>query len=299
MNYILLAVSVAFFALNTVSLKFFQSKIKINSPSVRFFQAMSALVAAASGALFRGLTLPSVATLLFGLAFGLLFFLTAYSTARCFACGPMSLTSVIINMSLSVPIVYSFFVFDEAIIPRRTVGLCLMLLSIVFSGLSQSGKGDPSSEKRKKGGLVWLMFVLLGFLSNGFASVVQKENQFKEGAESASTFLAIGYLFASILFIITFFVENKGKMLSPKKDVRSFPFMIVLALLAGLGSIVGQGLLGTLSTKIDASVLYPCLNGGLALTSSAVSIFAFREKATPMKLLSLGIGLAAIVLLAM
>ncbi len=295
MNYILLFVSVIFFAVNTVSLKLFQTKIQKNPASVRLFQSGTCAVASLLSALFGGLIVPEVSTLILGIAFGFLFFLTSYSTSRCFACGPMSLTSVIINMSLSVPIVYSFIVFNEEIIARRIVGLCLMLTAIVLSGLSQSGK----NKSEKKGGLMWLCFVLLGFFCNGFSAVIQKQNQFGAGAQSAPTFLSIGYICAALFFLILFFIENKGKFLSPKKDVTSLPIFIFIMIFAGLGSIVGNTLLGNLSTKIDASILYPCLNGGLALLSSLVSIFIFKEKATVMKIFSLLVGLSAIVLLAM
>ncbi|MBE6608859.1 MAG: hypothetical protein E7633_09940 [Ruminococcaceae bacterium] len=295
MNYILLFVSVIFFAINTVSLKLFQTKIQKNPASVRLFQAGTALVASVFSALFGGLILPEVSTFILAVAFGVLFFLTAYSTSRCFECGPMSLTAVIINMSLAVPIVYSFIFFKEAIIARRVVGLCLMLLSIILSGFSQSGK----NKNEKKGGIVWLCIVLIGFFSNGFASVIQKENQFTAGKESASTFLSIGYLCAALLFLCLFFIENKGKFLSPKKDISSLPVFLFIMVFAGLGSIVGYTLLGDLSTKIDASILYPCLNGGLALVASLVSMLVFKEKPTFMKILSLIVGLSAIILLAM
>ena len=56
-------------------------------------------------------------------------------------------------------------------------------------------------------------------------------------------------------------------------------------------------LLGKLSASVVAAILYPCINGGLAVFTTLLSFFFFREKPTALKIISILLGAAAIVVL--
>ena len=73
---------------------------------------------------------------------------------------------------------------------------------------------------------------------------------------------------------------------------------IIITVVSGGGSFVGNMVLGKLSVRMDAAVLYPCVNGGLAVLTSIVSAVFFKEKMSLIKIISVAVGAAAIVLLA-
>ena len=62
--------------------------------------------------------------------------------------------------------------------------------------------------------------------------------------------------------------------------------------------MIGQITLLAVNTKIPAIILFPCLNGGIALLSAIAFLSMFKEKINFSKIISLILGLVAIVLLA-
>ncbi len=192
-------------------------------------------------------------------------------------------------MSLSIPIIYSLVVFGERPETIRLIGMLLMVFTIIFSavGKSDSGKGKVST--------VWIICVLTAFLANGVTAVLQKQNA-KLGGDG-STFLAIAYFVAFLSFTVIYLIENKGEPFKWNENFYKGALVVPVTFLAGIGSFVGNGLLGSLSIQIDASILYPCLNGGLALMVSVISFVFFKEKFTMRKAISMALGITAIVLL--
>lgn len=289
MLYLQLFISIAFFCLCSSMTRLFQLKIWKRKPSIRLFQAGFCLTASVAYVLAGGRKVLSPLSVCLAVSFGLLFCLAVYMGAKCLDCGPMSITSVITNMSLSIPIVYSLVVFGERPEPIRYVGMLLMIFTIAFSAL---GKADSGKGKVSR---VWVVCVLIAFFANGVTAVLQKQNAKLSG--DGNTFLAIAYFVAFLSFTVIYLVENKGERFSWKESFDRGALVIPVTLLAGIGSFVGNGILGYLSIRIDASILYPCLNGGLALMVSLVSFAFFRERFTARKAVSMALGITAIVLL--
>ncbi len=210
-------------------------------------------------------------------------------SSRCLECGPMSLTSVITNMSLSIPIIYSLAVFGEVPTPLRVAGLVLMIATFVISALGKTGNGNGRVST------VWTVCVIIAFFANGITAVLQKQNAMHKGDNTS--FLALAYFVAFVCFFGIFLVENKGQRFKWSENFKCGAAVVPITFLAGIGSFVGNGLLGSLSTRVDATILYPCINGGLALMSSAVSFLFFKEKFSAVKALSMAVGISAIILL--
>ncbi|MBR3751305.1 MAG: hypothetical protein IKK58_05975 [Clostridia bacterium] len=303
MDQLMIFLSVLFFCLSSTVIRFFQLKLRINDWSFRLYQSCYCLVASALNFIFYGVrTAPLTLTVIYAVCFGILFFTASFLNARCLDIGPMSLTSVITNLSLSIPLVFSLIVYGENISLLGGVGLCLLVVTIFLSAFSSSNDGG------KRVNLQWLIAVFFAFASNGTTAVLQKVNQTMLEGKSDGAFLGIAYGVGGIIYFGVFIVTLINRKKHPEKqsghyvkrdvDTKYVLYFIIAVLLTGLGSFMGNGLLNILSVKVDAAILYPCINGGLALMCSLVSMLLFKERVSLRKIITLAIGITAIVCLA-
>lgn len=242
--------------------------------------------------------LPSAETLLYGIAFGVFFFLASAMGAKGNMIGSMALTSVTMNMSLVVPLLYSIFLLKEDFTVLHLLGFVFFTASVVCSAWTR--------DEQKKSGFLWLVVVLVGFCANGLTATIQKIYVINASVNQDSVFLGVAYLVASLCFLGKYVLQyahrTYGKAPSP---IEMTPFltngylvkMIGVALIAGIGSFGGNLLLGRLAPVIEAAILYPCINGGLAICTALISFGFFKEKPTRQKLFSILLGCVAIVVL--
>lgn len=147
----------------------------------------------------------------------------------------------------------------------------------------------------KKVRLLWLVFALIAFFSNGVTAVLQKQSKLSAPESNGNIFMGLAYLVAASVQAITFLLKSKSAPNTAK--FRFSPLCAALILCAGLGSFVGNAVLLRLSTQVPAALLYPFVNGGLCITVSVFSIRIFREKLTVFKACAIAVGLASIVFL--
>ena len=73
--------------------------------------------------------------------------------------------------------------------------------------------------------------------------------------------------------------------------------LIPLLIMSSMGGFIGNSILMSLNTAMPASLLYPLVNGGIAVIVAIASCVIFQEKLTLQRLLTILTGLAAIVAL--
>ena len=298
MSPIFILISVLAFACNGFGTRLFQTKFKNVPQRLPLYQSIFCLISMLCFWGYGKFAMPALETLLFGIAFGVFFFLASASSAKGNMIGSMALTSVIINMSLIVPLLYSIFLLDETPTILHLVGFAFFTASVVCSAWTK--------EKQKKASLLWLLVVMVGFCSNGLTATIQKIYVMNTETKQDSVFLGVAYLVASLCFLGKYLWQYVRRVTDKTAaPVEMAPFlkngylikMILVALLAGAGSFGGNLLLGRLTPHFDAAVLYPCINGGLAICISLISFFFFREKPTLQKIISILLGCVAIVVL--
>ena len=295
---ILVLVSVLAFSLNGTSIRLFQTRARDAVRRLPLYQSVFCLIAALLFAAKGGFALPSLMTLLYGIAFGVFFCLATAMSAKGFAMGSMALTSLIINMSLIIPMLYSILFEREPVELLHVIGFLLFFASLCLSAHTAGDAAEADKKRSRRAGWLWLCVILLGFFSNGFTATLQKNYALHSPVNQDEMFLAVAYVVACLLFAARF-LANRGKPAEGAPADRSVDLLLLigLALTAGLGSFGGNLLLGILSTEIPGAILYPCINGGLALCTSLISFTLFREKPTAQKLASLVVGCGAIVVL--
>lgn len=293
-NGILILISVLCFSANAILTRTFQVKLQKRSHSINLYQALFTLTASAAYFVLSfcqnlkfsaHIILPSI---LFGICFaGAVLF-----SAKCSELGFMSISSVITNLSLILPVMFSWIVTKDIITPNGVIGLILIIITFLMSAAS-AGEGENKNLKR------WILFIIIAFVCNGSSAIVQKQYKASFGEQDLMLFMGFSYLTAAFIFFITFFKRNKGCSTKITKQVTSFPYLILLAVISGLGSFGGNGILGFLCDKVNGGILYPCINGGLSVAAAISSFAIFKEKLSFKKTLAVIIGISAIVILNM
>ncbi len=291
MNYLLILVSVLSFSVNNAATRIFQLRVRYSKERLPVYQALFCLCAAVFFWAYNGFAAFPPKAILFGTFFGVLFFSASALAAWGYANGSMALTSLITNCSLLIPVFYSVFFRNEPFTVNYIVGLILFLLSLLISSGLIGGKKQNAS-------LLWLSIVMLAFLSNGATAVIQKVFVSSDGGDHLGVFMAFAYFCAGVCFVVRYTVMRaKSEEAEAAYDAKTFGLALLLSIMSGAGSFGGNLLLGILSARVDGALLYPCINGGLCLTVSVFSFLFFKEKPTKTKLLSLLVGIAAIVVL--
>ncbi len=292
MNTIYILLAVFAFAANSITIRAFQLKGSKCDYDINLFQALFCIVSAVSYFISGRFSFDlNFAQLLSAAMFGIFFAFAVLFSAACYVSGPMSLTSVIVNSSVIIPVLYSCITLNESITATQLVGFILLIVTFVLSAF------QSNADAKNRVNFKWLIFVLIAFVSNGITAVIQKLYKISAPMSDGNAFMGMAYLFSAIVLLTSYFRQRSGHE-NKQKLVEIFsPVNIVLVLVAGLGSFIGNGTLMNLSTVVPAALLYPFLNGGICLAASVFSVFVFRERLTVKKAITILVGLSAVIIL--
>lgn len=231
-------------------------------------------------------------TCIYGIIMGVLsvafqiFYICAFSK------GKMTLTVIINNFSMILPMTVSFILFDEKFGIIKVIGTVLALISFILSTAKEKNRID--FEKKNKAGFQWLLFTLLVFLSNGLISINQKIYSAFTQKLQVFEFVAIAYITAAALsFLILSIIALKNKESICKKQ----PKVIASGCLVGILLGVFQCVSTYAASVIDGTILYSTYNCGVSLLSAVTGRILFKESLSKKQYLGVFIGIVAIVFL--
>lgn len=199
------------------------------------------------------------AAFLIGSAFIGLFWLIAISAQKI----GTAISAVSNKMSVVIPVVAAFILYDEQITVIKIVAILITLLG-VYLAFSIKHKLDPS--------LVYLPIII--FISNGFLDTFIKYTQATYIGES-DEFLFVPSLFsvAMVIGFITLIFQKKHRAAVNKTSVIGG---IILGVF-NYGSI--YFLIKTLGLEnMESSVIFPINNIGIVIVTSLLSVLIFHEK---------------------
>lgn len=227
-----------------------------------------------------------VPTVRYGLIYGILLTVATLSGYFALKCGPMGLTSALVAFSLVIPLFYGVFVLREVPGVCRVIGLILILPTVLLMNYTPKKKEEDGERLSAK----WWALVLLTLVCNGFGSLIQKQQQTDYPGEGKATFLCVAMLVSTVIFgigLLTLIGKSPAHPLS--------------CLVNGGVSGVANGMTGfltlTLSAAVASSVLFPVISVATLASSLLCGWLFFREKIPAVRLLGVGIGAIAIVLL--
>lgn len=224
-------------------------------------------------------------TLWYGLLYGCLMCLSMYAGFRALGLGPMSLTSLIVSFSVLLPLLYGLFFCHEEFGPLKIGGLAALVVALIFANLGKKNGNQKETNYPK-----WLLYTMLTFLSNGMASILQKQHQLDYPGLYLSEFMLYAMLVCVLVFGVAALCSIRPRDYPTLRGKR-------YGLLSGVcGGLVNYGTLA-LSGMENASVLFPALSAGTILLSLLCGTLLFGERLRWPHYLALVAGTAAIVLL--
>lgn len=281
-NGILLLLIVIFVSTQQVTKKGFSSRV---SGGVMTFSAASCVAALAvflvtSGGKLSFSTDFLVYSALFAVSYGaaVVFGVLAVKT------GPLSLTSLLTSFSLLIPTFYGIFALHEPVSGTLYLGLGLLLVALVLINLEKKGEKKQITVR-------WVVYVLLGFVGNGACSTVQKVQQMDLNGAYKNEFMIVALVMTILGIGICALLMERGKI---KESLRKGAAFYIPC---GLANGIVNFLVIVLSTRMDASVMFPVISGGGIVLAFLVSILFYKEKLSLWQLVGSGLGLVSVVLL--
>lgn len=200
--------------------------------------------------------------------------------------GPFSISCMLINLSMIIPAVFSIIFFDEKLTLSKLSGFILCLTAL-FLNTKSDGKEVNSK---------WFFYVIAALVSTGSLSVVQKIFAKSAYSNELSQFIFLGYFVAFLVTLIVILIQKKKKSEITFK-VNKHNILLILGIVLCLG--VFQYFNTMANSFIDAIVLNPSVCGLSTMLSSISGRIIFKEKFTRKQLLSIFVGVVAIILISL
>lgn len=225
-------------------------------------------------------------TLIGGCIFGIgsICFQVFYVSA--FSAGSVSMTVMIVNMGMIIPIIVSKVIYDEPLGISRIIGIILTVVNFYLT---------TEKTSNSKISLKWILFTLAAMIANAMNSTTQKIYTNSFPSEKASAFVPISYLAAVMVSVIILLVfKIRGQQRTYKINFK----VIAPAFTIGVILAVFQIINIYATSVIDGTLLLPAYNGGLTLFTTLASGIVFKtERLTTRQNISIVLGIIAIVLM--
>lgn len=220
----------------------------------------------------------------YGLASCIMFAAGFYSMFLALQWGSFVATKLIASFSGVISICYGIVFLKEPAGVFTYIGIVLMFLSVFLMNVK-----EEESEK-KSISFKWLVCVLVTAVSNGFIAVISRMQQIHFQQAYDNEFMILSFGGSCILLTLLALICQRGSL---KEIVRYGTLYGALT-----GAFNGSNNLVNLITYlyIPISVATPAKTGLGCVFSFLVSVLVYREKFTKRQLVSVLIGILALVL---
>lgn len=220
----------------------------------------------------------------YSVAFGLIYCISYFLTFVALACGPFTLSMLIISYSLVFPILYGIIFLHESVSVFKCIGFVLLMISLFFVR-------ENKDEKEKKISAKWIAAIIVVMLGNGVLAIIQKVQQLKFNNECNNEFMIIALAVSAAVLLIGGLVKDRKQL---KEIIR---FGIPYAGSAGVANGVNNLLTIAVNNLLPLSVVQPVCSGMKIVISFLSATVLFKEKYMKRQIFGVGIGVIALVFL--
>ncbi len=227
----------------------------------------------------------SLFSVLLAVAFGFSVAFTQFTQMKAMNTGSPSLTTLIYSSAFLIPIVFSYFAWDNPISPWQIVGIVILIAALCLI-IIEPGK--------KRAGKIWLIFTALATLGSGANAILQKTHQNSTHSSEIKLFLVLALLFSALFSLILYLISKPDEK-APKKEKASLPALlspILLGVTVAFLNFVNLKLAGVL----PAAIQFPIYNVGSLILTSIVSVICFGEHLAKRKIIGYTVGIGAILM---
>ena len=217
-------------------------------------------------------------TLLFALCYGIALFFSTLFGYKALMNGSMALTSLLVSYSVIIPVLFGVVFLHETVGITQIFGFLLLLISMYMLNKKTAAVQTSGS---------WFIFVAITFICNGICSVVQKYHQCLYPSSYCKEFMIYSLFVTFLLFLVTSLFKHE------KKSVSLAGYAAVAGILMGLGNY----LVLTLSSKMNATILFPIVSILSMLFNIIVSRLCFKDRFSKIQLAGIGMGVISVLLI--
>ncbi len=214
--------------------------------------------------------------------FAVCYAITTVAAMEALRIGSLAITVLILSYSLVIPAVYGFLFWEERPEVLQMIGMLCLVVSLVLTRNESNGEKKRASAK-------WVIYTLAAFFTNGFCSVVQRQQQINFQGKYDTTFMI------TALFLVTVFLG----IVTCIREKRELKTILCkggyLAALCGICNGVTNLLVMVCLVSIPASVFFPIISAGQLVIVFLISLVFFREKFIKRQIAGFVVGVAAIV----
>lgn len=222
---------------------------------------------------------------IYGIISCFLFAMGFYSTYAAMKIGSYVATGLVGGFSGVVTVLYGFIFLKEPYDAIKITAIVLVFMSLV---LMQSKKEE--TVEKKKLSVKWFFWAVTSAVCNGFISVVMRMQQMRFENKCSNEFMLISFGGAFLFLLILGLLLEKDR----------FGHIVKTGFLpgAGAGLVNGGKNLALLITNlfVPISILTPARMGLGFVVSFAVSVTLYKEKFTGLQILSVVIGVIALLM---
>ncbi len=186
--------------------------------------------------------------------------------------------SLIYSMGFIIPTLFSVLALGEPFGFFKIIGLMLILVCFVLMGKV----GGGNTEK--------LYFAFMSMTASGIIGIIQKLIARIPQKIETNEYLTIAFsvmLIGSVIGLLIMKEKNYGLN-------RGFAFT---SSIMGICVVFANSINTSLAGKMAGIVFFTCVNGGTIILSSIFSRIIFKEKLTILQLISIIIGIVAIIMI--
>ncbi len=187
------------------------------------------------------------------------------------------------SAGMIVPCVIGHFFWSEPIGFFAVIGILMTVLSALL--LKDAPKGTSKFQ------LSGILIGVIIFASSGGVMVLQKLMGLYFSDQSVNAYNFYSFIFAA--FLLSFLAKPKSAQ--PKGEL-GFKKMTLCAAGSAVSLCVISLVMTSLAGKVPSVLMFPLFNGLGIILVCIGSVFVFREKLTPKKLVGLGIGVLGLCL---
>lgn len=208
-------------------------------------------------------------------AFAQVFFLIF--KAKAMSLGPVSLTTLIGNMSLILSTVCGVLIWNEKVSPIQIIGIILLIISIVICTYEKNSERNNGS---------WIFCCVLFFIFAGAVGLIFKF--FSKTGENINNMM----FFSSLMMIVLLFpLSFLGK---EKNKIQFTHTFIIKLVICGIISCLYNRINIYLSGAMDSIIFFPSFNGSVIILSTLFGVMLFKEKLKAKQIFGITLGLISI-----
>lgn len=224
------------------------------------------------------------AVLPYALLFSLGFTFATIMLVEALKCGPVVLTSLIMQLSLIGATIWGFFFWGAEF--TWLVGLGLALVVVALCLCLYTGQ-----KEEQKFSVKWLVCVLVMFLANACGTIVQRTQQTDFDGKYGNFQMMVATGIMLVVSVIRYLKSDKS---DSKAMLRSWYYPISVGVVTAIANLFVM-LMAT--TSLSPSLIYPVLSIGVLMVNSFFSAFVFKEKMQWWQWIGVAVGAAAVAIL--